>query len=122
MTNLEWSWQEAAAAACGLVAVTVALRRARRPRLTATAMFTQETALVPALFALWQFAGSFSVMGPGGALGRARWIWHLERVLHLPSETSVQRLFLAPPLIVQALTPDHDVLPLPPPIACLIWP
>src|SRR5258708_3370440 len=121
MTNLEWSWQEAAAAACGLVAVTVALRRARRPRLTATAMFTQETALVLALFALWQFAGSFSVMGPGGALGRARWIWHLERVLHLPSETSVQRLFLPHPLIVQAFNLYYDVLHFPVLIACLIW-
>jgi hypothetical protein len=55
---------------------------------------TQESALVLGLFALWQFAGSFSVMGPGGALARGRWIWHLERVLHLPSETSVHRLFL----------------------------
>ncbi len=121
MTNLEWSWQEAAIAACGLVGVTVLLRLARRPRLTATAMFTQETALVLGLFALWQFAGSFSVMGPGGALGRARWIWHLERVLELPSETSVQRLFLPHPLIVQAFNLYYDVLHFPVLIACLIW-
>src|SRR5216683_2568359 len=80
MTNLEWSWPEATIAACGLAVVTFLLRLARRPRLTATAMFAQETALVLALFALWQFAGSFSVMGPGGALGRGRWIWHLDRV------------------------------------------
>src|SRR5258708_17556699 len=121
MGNRGGAWQEGGAAACGLVAVTVALRRARRPRLTATAMFTQETALVLALFALWQFAGSFSVMGPGGALGRARWIWHLERVLHLPSETSVQRLFLPHPLIVQAFNLYYDVLHFPVLIACLIW-
>jgi hypothetical protein len=82
--NLELSWQQAA----------VALRLARRSRLTAIAVLTQESALVLGLFALWQFAGSFSVMGPGGALARGRWIWHLERVLHLPSETSVHRLFL----------------------------
>jgi PAP2 superfamily len=121
MTNLEWSWQEATISACGLVVVTVLLRLARRPRLTATAMFTQETALVLALFALWQFAGSFSVMGPAGALGRARWIWHLERVMHLPSETSVQRLVLPHPLIVQAFNLYYDVLHFPVLIACLIW-
>jgi hypothetical protein len=121
MTNLEWSWQEATIAACGLVIVTVLLRLARRPRLTATSMFTQETALVLALFALWQFAGSFSVMGPGGALGRGRWIWHLERVLRLPSETSVQRLVLPHPLLVQAFNLYYDVLHFPILIACLLW-
>src|SRR4030088_3220290 len=97
MTNLEWSWQEAAIAACGLVVVTILLRLARRRRLTSAAMFTQETALVLVLFGLWQFAGSFSVMGPGGALGRGRWIWHLERVMHLPNETSVDRRGASPP-------------------------
>jgi hypothetical protein len=121
MTNLEWSWQEAAIAACGLVVVTILLRLARRRRLTSAAMFTQETALVLVLFALWQFAGSFSVMGPGGALGRGRWIWHLERVMHLPNETSVQRLVLPHPLLVQAFNLYYDVLHFPVLIACLIW-
>jgi PAP2 superfamily len=121
MRNLELSWQQAAILAGCIVVLTVLLRLARRPRLTAVARFTQETSLVLALFALWQFAGSFSVMGPGGALGRGRWIWHLERVLHLPSETSVQRLFLPHPLTVQAFNLYYDVLHFPVLIACLIW-
>ncbi len=65
--------------AAGLAIATVALRAARKPRLASVAVFTQETALVLGLFALWQYAGSFSVMGPGGAVGRGRWIWHVER-------------------------------------------
>ena len=121
MRNIELSWQQAAILAGCTVVVSVLLRLARRPRLTAVATFTQETALVLALFALWQFAGSFSVMGPGGALGRGRWIWHLERVLYLPSETSVQRLFLPHPVIVQAFNLYYDVLHFPVLIACLIW-
>jgi hypothetical protein len=121
MRNLELSWQQAAVLAGCIVVVTVLLRLARRPRLTAVARFTQETALVLALFSLWQFAGSFSVMGPGGALGRGRWIWHLERVMYLPSETSVQRLFLPHPVIVQAFNLYYDVLHFPVLIACLIW-
>ena len=100
--NLMLSWQQAANVAGCLAVAAVALRLARRSRLTAIAVFTQESALVFALFALWQFAGSFSVMGPGGALRRGRWIWDLERAAHLPSETGVQRLILAHPLIVQA--------------------
>ncbi|HEX4657295.1 MAG TPA: phosphatase PAP2 family protein [Streptosporangiaceae bacterium] len=121
MRNIELSWQQAAILAGCTVVVTVLLRLARRPRLGAVATFTQETALVLALFALWQFAGSFSAMGPGGALARGRWIWHLERVLYLPSETSVQRLFLPHPLIVQAFNLYYDILHFPVLIACLIW-
>jgi len=121
MWNLELSWQQATIAAGFLAAATVGLRLARRPRLIATATFTQETALVLALFALWQFAGSFAVMGPDGALARGRWIWDLERVLYLPSETSLQRLFLPHPMLVQASNLYYDVLHFPVLIACLIW-
>jgi hypothetical protein len=121
MRNHELTWQQAAILAGAMVVVTVLLRGTRRRRLIAAATFTQETALVLALFALWQYAGSFSVMGPGGALGRGRWIWHLERVLYLPSETGVQRLVLPYPPIVQAFNLYYDVLHFPVLIGCLIW-
>ncbi len=125
MRTLELSWQQAAIAAGVLAVATVGLRLARRygwrARLTATATFTQETALVLALFALWQFAGSFAVMGPDGALARGRWLWHLERTAHLPSETSVQHVFLPHPLLVQAFNLYYDTLHFPVLIACLIW-
>jgi PAP2 superfamily len=119
--NIELSWSQAAVAAGGLAVGAVALRLTRRSRLTAIAVFAQETALVLGLFALWQFAGSFSVMGPGGALARGRWIWHVERVLHLPSEAGLQRLFLSHPLLVQASNLYYDTLHFPVLITCLIW-
>jgi hypothetical protein len=121
MANIELSWTQAAVLAAGLIIASVALRLARRSRLTAIAVFLQESSLVIGLFALWQFAGSFAVMGPGGALARGRWIWHLERTLHLPSETAVQRLFLPHPLLVQALNLYYDVLHFPVLIGCLVW-
>jgi hypothetical protein len=119
--NLELSWQGAAVAAGGLTAATLVLRRIPRPRAVAVSTFTQETALVLALFALWQYAGSFAVMGPGGALGRARWLWHAERVAHLPSETWVQHLFLGHPLVIQFFNLYYDGLHFPVLIACMIW-
>jgi PAP2 superfamily len=119
--NLELSWQEAAAAAAGVGAVSAALRVSRRPRLISAAIFARESALVLGLFALWQYAGSFSVLGPGGALGRSRWIWRFERAIHLPSEAAIQRAFLPHPLIIEFFNLYYDSLHFPVLIACMIW-
>lgn len=121
MIDLELSWRAAAVTAAGLGITAAALRRARRPRLAAAAVFGRESALVVGLFALWQLAGSFAVMGPGGALARSRWIWHAERVLHLPGEASVQQAFLPHPLIVQFFNLYYLGLHFPVLIACMIW-
>jgi hypothetical protein len=119
--DLELSWQQAAAAAAGLGVASVALRTARRPRLSGAVALTRESGLVLGLFALWQFAGSFSIIGPSGALARGAWIWHAERVVHLPSETTVQRFFLPHPLLIQFFNLYYDSLHFPVLIACMIW-
>jgi hypothetical protein len=119
--NLELSWRDAAVAAVATGGAAAALRLSRRDRLAAAAVFARETSLVLGLFALWQYAGSFSVMGPGGALARAEWLWHLERVLHLPSEATVQQAFLPHPLIVQFCNLYYAGLHFPVLIGCMIW-
>jgi hypothetical protein len=80
-----------------------------------------ETGLLFGLYGLWQLAGSFTVMSQAGALPRARWLWHAERLLHLPSETAVQHPFLAHPLLVQACNLYYDILHFPLLGACLVW-
>ena len=80
-----------------------------------------ESSLLFVLYGLWQFAGSFTVMGTSGALPRARWLWDAERVFYLPSETDLQRLILPHPLLVQACNYYYDVLHFPLLGACLIW-
>jgi PAP2 superfamily len=118
------SWQYAVAAACGLgiVAAVIRIRRRARPgRLDALGGVATETALLFGLYGLWQFAGSFTVMSPAGALPRGQWLWHAERLLHLPSETTVQRLFLPHPVLVQASNLYYDILHFPVLGACLIW-
>jgi hypothetical protein len=115
-------WQYAVAVACclGIVAAAIRIRR-RRDRLDAWGGVATEAALLFGLYGLWQFAGSFTVMSQDGALSRGRWLWHAERVLHLPSETSVQRLFLPHPLLVQACNLYYDILHFPVLGACLVW-
>ena len=76
----------------GLVIAAAAIRAGRLAGLTAGAGrppaawalwggVAWETALLFGLYALWQFAGSFTVMSASGALPRARWLWHAERML-----------------------------------------
>jgi hypothetical protein len=113
--RLELTWQEAAVGAACLAIAAVLARRSR------AAAFIRESALVLGLFALWQFAGAFTVASKSGALQRARWIWHVERVLHLPNETRVQQLFLPHPILIQAFNLYYDVLHFPVLIGCMIW-
>ena len=101
LPHLELTWRQAALAAAVLAAVAAVLISTRRARVVAIGRFTRETALLAALFALWQYAGSFTFMSPDGGLPRGRWLWHAERWLHLPSETALQRVFLPHPLIIQ---------------------
>ena len=116
------SWQYAVAVACGLGIIAAVIRiRRRRDRLDAWGGLATEAALLFGLYGLWQFAGSFTVMSPAGALAKGRWLWHAERVLHLPGETSVQRLFLPHPVLVQASNLYYDILHFPVLGVCLIW-
>jgi len=119
--NLDLSWQQAAGAGAGLALASVGLRTASRQRLVRAGAAAQESGLAFGLFALWQYAGSFAVLGPGGALGRARWIWNFERAAHMPSETWVQRLFLPHPLLIQFFNLYYDSLHFPVLIGCMIW-
>lgn len=121
MISLELSWHQAAGVAAALGVATVALRAARKRRLTSVATVTRESALVLGLFALWQLAGSFAVIGPDGAVSRSRWIWRFERAAHLPSETAVQQAFLSHPLVVQFFNLYYDSLHFPVLIGTFVW-
>ena len=101
MPNLALSWRQATVLASGLVAIAIALRYSGRPRLCTWSPVFRESAVIAALYALWQLAGSFSLIGSGGALARGRWILRSEHAWHLPSETDVQRLVLPHPLLAQ---------------------
>ena len=119
------SWQYALAAAAVLVIAATAIRAGQLARRSAAwavwGGVAGESALLFGLYALWQFAGSFTVMSAAGAVPRANWLWHAERVLLLPSETAVQRPFLAHPELVQAFNLYYDILHFPVLGACLIW-
>ena len=115
MPHFMLSWQDAAyiGLILALAGATLRGRRVAAPLIEAAVLF--------GLYALWQFAGSFTVLGSAGGPGRGRWIWHLERTLRLPSEAWVQHLFLPYPWLVQAFDFYYDILHFPVLILCLIW-
>ena len=114
-------WQPAAIIAAGVAVLAAVLIRARRGRVVATGRFAGEAALLFGLFALWQYAGSFALLPFSGGLPRARWLWHAERLLHLPNEVSVQQPFLPHPLLIEAFNLYYAVLHFPVLIGALIW-
>jgi PAP2 superfamily len=115
------SWPNAALIAGSLGVFGVLGLLVREPRVAVAAGVAREAALLFGLYGLWQFAGQFTAMSEAGGIARGRWIWHAERVLHLPSEAAVQRIFLPHPVIIQAFNLYYDILHFPMLIACLIW-
>jgi PAP2 superfamily len=111
------SWQDAIiiGGCLTLAAGVIRRRRGRWPGVIT------EAALLFGLYGLWQFAGSFTVMSQAGAVSRGRWLWHAERILHLPSETSVQRIFLPHPVLIQAFNLYYDTLHFALLGVCLVW-
>jgi len=136
MRNLMLAWQPAAMAAGGLATVALpgrlyglshwpdAVRRwpamlRRWGRLVSGVAW--ETALLFALYALWQLAGSLAHASATRAIPFGRDIWIAERVLRLPSETAMQRAILPHPSLIQAANLYYDILHFPLLICCLIW-
>src|SRR4051794_17065900 len=54
------------------------------------AIVLREVVVLNVLFILWRIVGQVSLFHAAGAFGRGRWVWNLERTLHLPSEATLQ--------------------------------
>jgi hypothetical protein len=100
--NIALTWQQATVLTGGLLAAALGLYQSSTPRLRSAAPFAREAGVIAGLYALWQLAGTLSVLGTTGAFERADWIRRTERSLRLPSEAGVQRLIIGHPLLVQA--------------------
>jgi hypothetical protein len=100
--NVGLSWQQAGVLAGALFATAGGLHLADTARTRRIIPYAREAGIVAGLYALWQLAGTLSVLGSSGAFQRARWIERFEHDLWLPSERSVQQTVVGHPLLVQA--------------------
>jgi hypothetical protein len=83
--------------------------------------FARETAVVLGLYALWQYAGTLSLLHFDGAINRGQWIYDFEHRWHLPSELTVQHAMMHSSLLVQACNIFYATMHFPGMIAFLIW-
>src|SRR3954452_3265054 len=109
---LDLDMRSASISAAALVAVAVAVRPARRRWSDLVAAGAVEAALVCGLFALWQLANSVAHHHVAGGVANGQWIWHAERWLHVPSETTLQGLVLPHRSVLRPPTYSYAPAPL----------
>ena len=99
MIHAQLDWQQAAGLALALISAR--LVAGRSDRLRRSAPYFAEAAYIAGLYALWQLAGSLSLLSTDGAFCRGLWIEHLQHELGLPGERGAQGLVLGHPLLAQ---------------------
>jgi PAP2 superfamily len=115
------TWQQAWVTSVVLVVVGAVLATAPNKRLRWLGAFAREAAVIGILYGLWQVAGKISVTGRSGAFGRAQWIQRFEHDVWLPSEASVQRVFLPHHQLIQGANLYYASMHLTMMLVFLIW-
>jgi len=107
--------------AVAMLAICVCASRlpGRRARFVAAASF--EVAVVCGLFALWQVANRLTRGHTTGGQARGRWLWHAERVIHMPNEKSVQGLIIDHSWLVRASNYYYATAHLTLMVVFLVW-
>ena len=101
MQTVGLTWQHAGETAAVLAVIGAGLATRPQPRLRAVGAFIRETAMIGALYGLWQLAGQIATTASGDAFARARWIASFEARLPFPSEHTAQHLILEHSWVVQ---------------------
>jgi hypothetical protein len=115
------SWQTALKMAAVLLVVALSVRRVRKPWIAPAVSTAKELSLVLALYSLWQYAHDLAINKTAGAMDHARWLWRLERSMHLPSEVSLQQALLHRKLVMQFLNIYYGGMHVPAVGIMLIW-
>jgi hypothetical protein len=115
------NWQHSFEVAAVLTAAGGGLALTRSRVLRTVGAFARETAVVGALYGLWQLAGDISVTGTGGAYRRAHDIQSFERWLPLPSERTMQHLILGHRHVVEVANLYYAAMHMTTMLLFLIW-
>lgn len=116
------SWEQAAVATLlSLVLWGVLLRVPPTRAGDALLPAAREFALIAGLYAVWRLARMLPVTHEAGALDRARGIDHFQRVLHLPTEISMQHFVIDHDRLARLVNGYYAIVHVPALIAFLVW-
>jgi hypothetical protein len=110
MQSVQLDWHQTAVLTVGLAGTGIATARSLTGWPAKVAPYLRETAIIAGLYTLWQLAGSVSIIGSGNAISRGQTLLHWERLVHLPSEASVQHLIDGHSLVEQACNLYYAVM------------
>ncbi|MGH9076548.1 MAG: phosphatase PAP2 family protein [Acidimicrobiales bacterium] len=114
-------WTVAAPLAGGTAAAWAATSGGRAPPVAAVRPWLRELTVMLGLYALWQYAGRFSLGQAAAATGRGRSIWRTERSWHVPSEAWLQHLVLGHHAVLLAANLYYGVMHVAALGALLVW-
>jgi hypothetical protein len=115
------TWQQAAIAAAILLCIALVTRGRSFRGATFTSAFCGETALVAALYAVWQAAHALPLVHNAGAYTRAQDIWDAQRTLHLPSELAMQRWVMPHRYLAETCNVFYATVHVPALLLFLLW-
>jgi hypothetical protein len=115
------TWRHALEIGAVLAVVGGAMATSANARVKAAGAFAREAAVIGILYGTWQLANMISVTGTTGAFSRAHWIERFEHDVFLPSERSVQQLFLGHHTVIQGANLYYASMHLTMMFVFLIW-
>ena len=104
-----------------LVVLVVALWRVDNRAARISVATGRELAVVMLLYGTWQYIRQLAITKTVGAIENARRLWDLEQDLHMPSEVSLQKIFIDNKPIMQFLNIYYGGVHVPAAGALLIW-
>jgi hypothetical protein len=126
--GLGWlPWRSAVILAAALGATALVLYVVRRrsgrplPRVESAVVLMRETALILALYAVWQYVAMWSHTGHDGADAAGLWLAELEGTLRWPSEAALQQQVLGNDTVVRAADLYYSSLHIPVFVLTLVW-
>jgi hypothetical protein len=123
------SWQQSAGVTAGFAVVGAGLGYAgtlprtgpAAARIRAVSVFALEVSLVAALYTVWQYVGTITLMSAVDAVHRAEWIARFEHTVGLPSERTIQDLILGYVPIVKTANLYYDTMHFTIMFVFLVW-
>jgi hypothetical protein len=116
---LDWHWAVGLAVVLG--AAGIAARWSPVAWVRSAGAFARETALVLVLYAVWNYAGKQSLVHVKQAFSNGRFVWDVERFLHLPSEADFEHALMPYRTGMRALNAYYAGAHVPAVIACLVF-